>query len=104
MQLVPKEFAIAHTYTEWTWVKLMMSNGSWVVSLNRTIQTFSFTEGWHQFCVYNSVEVRDSCCFTVEHEGAIRGDGNMKEEEEGEYFDDHVLRVEIIKRNGIVLS
>ncbi|RLN38922.1 hypothetical protein C2845_PM01G03370 [Panicum miliaceum] len=58
----------------------------------------AFKYGWHQFCVDNGLEVGDTCFFRVIREGAC-----VDDEEEWE-DDEHVLKVEVRKKNGTVLT
>ncbi|KAK1652119.1 hypothetical protein QYE76_069924 [Lolium multiflorum] len=90
---VPAEFQVAHGYAERSKVVLWMRGKSWTVNLkhnNRLVghPRTSLRYGWHQFCVDNRLDVGDTCFFR-----ALRGGDAGRGE-------DHVLKVEVRKRDG----
>ncbi|KAK1652123.1 hypothetical protein QYE76_069928 [Lolium multiflorum] len=90
---VPADFQVAHGYAERTKVVLRMRGKSWTVNLknnNRSVGNprTSLRYGWHQFCVDNRLDVGDTCFFR-----ALRGGDACRGE-------DHVLKVEVRKRDG----
>ncbi|PUZ42221.1 hypothetical protein GQ55_9G566900 [Panicum hallii var. hallii] len=104
---VPVEFQDAHGYARRRQVKLRMGGRSWSVNLKRGKRVLgdrtAFKYGWHQFCVDNSLEVGDTCFFTVIREGACVDDDDEEWEDEWE-DDEHVLKVEVRKKNGMMLT
>lgn len=108
-QNVPVEFQDAHGYVRRRRVELQMGGRSWMVNLKRSKRLLgdrsSFKYGWHQFCVDNGLKVGDVCFFRVIREGSRCGDDDEDEEWEPEEEDDeHVLKVEVRKKNGTFVS
>jgi hypothetical protein len=94
LQNVPSEFQVAHRYVERSKVVLRMSGKSWCVNLKHNIRTVgrprtSLRYGWHQFCVDNQLAVGDTCFFRALRGGDDAGRG-----------EDHVLKVEVRRRDG----
>ncbi|RLN39902.1 B3 domain-containing protein [Panicum miliaceum] len=109
VQNVPVEFQDAHGYARRRRVELRMGGRSWSVNLKRSKRVLgdrtAFKYGWHQFCVDNGLEVGDTCFFHVIREGACVDDDDDEEEWEDEWEDDeHVLKVEVRKKNGTMLT
>jgi hypothetical protein len=106
-QNVPVEFQDAHGYARRRQVELRMGGRSWSVNLKRGKRVLgdrtAFKYGWHQFCVDNGLEVGDTCFFTVIREGACVDDDDEEWEDEWE-DDEHVLKVEVRKKNGMMLT
>ncbi|OEL30487.1 B3 domain-containing protein [Dichanthelium oligosanthes] len=100
---VPVEFQDAHGYARRRRVELRMGGRSWSVNLKRGKRALgdrtAFKYGWHQFCVDNGLEVGDACFFKVIREGPCVDD----DEEEWE-DDEHVLKVEVRKKDGTMLT
>lgn len=107
-QNVPVEFQDAHGYPRRRRVELQMGGRSWVVNLKRSKRLLgdrsAFKYGWHQFCVDNGLEVGDTCFFRVVREGSGCVDDDDEEWEQEEEDDEHVLKVEVRKKNGTFVS
>ena len=104
---MPVEFQDAHGYARRRRVELRMGGRSWSVNLKRSKRVLgdrtAFKYGWHQFCVDNGLEVGDTCFFRVIREGACADDDDEEWEDECE-DDEHVLKVEVRKKNGTMLT
>nr|CAB3496691.1 unnamed protein product [Digitaria exilis] len=107
LQNVPVEFQDAHGYARRRRVELQMGGRSWSVNLKRGKRVLgdrtAFKYGWHQFCVDNGLEVGDTVFFRVIREGACVDDDDEEWEDEWE-DDEHVLKVEVRKKDGTFIS
>lgn len=109
LQNVPVEFQDAHGYARRRQVVLRMGGRSWTVNLKRGKRALgdrtAFKYGWHQFCVDNGLEVGDTCFFRVVR---VRKEDCKEEEdeewEEEEEDDEHVLKVEVRKKDGAFVA
>ena len=105
---MPVEFQDAHGYARRRRVELRMGGRSWSVNLKRSKRVLgdrtAFKYGWHQFCVDNGLEVGDTCFFRVIREGACVDDDDDEEWEDEWEDDEHVLKVEVRKKNGTMLT
>ncbi|KAJ1298267.1 hypothetical protein BS78_01G440400 [Paspalum vaginatum] len=106
---VPLEFQDAHGYGRRRQVELRMDGGSWKVNLKRSKRPLggvrtAFKYGWNDFCVDNGLEVGDTCFFRVIREGGGDDDDDEDEWEQVDEDDQHVLKVEVRKQNGTLLS
>ncbi|KAL6649462.1 hypothetical protein ACP70R_013686 [Stipagrostis hirtigluma subsp. patula] len=92
---VPVYFQDAHGYARRRRVALRMGGRSWAVNLKRTKRPrgdrTAFKYGWHQFCVDNGLDAGDICFFRALGDG---GDGG----------EEHVLKVEVRKKDGTLLA
>lgn len=106
-QNVPVEFQDAHGYARRRRVELQMGGRSWSVNLKRGKRVLgdrtAFKYGWHQFCVDNGLEVGDTVFFRVIREGPCVDDDDDEWEDEWE-DDEHVLKVEVRKKDGTFIS
>jgi hypothetical protein len=106
-QNVPVEFQDAHGYARRRRVELRMGGRSWSVNLKRGRRLLgdrtALKYGWHQFCVDNGLEVGDTCFFKVIREGPCVDDDDEEWEDEWE-DDEHVLQVEVRKKDGTMLT
>ncbi|RCV45942.1 hypothetical protein SEVIR_9G497500v4 [Setaria viridis] len=104
---VPVEFQDAHGYARRRRVELRMGGRSWSVNLKRGRRALgdrtALKYGWHQFCVDNGLEVGDTCFFKVIREGPCVDDDDDEWEDEWE-DDEHVLQVEVRKKDGTMLT
>ncbi|XBH86451.1 hypothetical protein VPH35_074104 [Triticum aestivum] len=94
---VPVDFQLAHGYAERSKVELRMRGKSWLVHLKHNPKTggrsrASFRYGWHQFCVDNALGEGDTCFFRALRQGSAGGGG-----------EDHLLKVEVRRRDGSFL-
>ncbi|KAK3148005.1 hypothetical protein QOZ80_3BG0289430 [Eleusine coracana subsp. coracana] len=105
---VPVEFQDAHGYAWRRQVVLRMGGRSWTVNLKRGKRALgdrtAFKYGWHQFCVDNGLEVGDTCFFRVVRERKECKEEEDEEWEEEEEDDEHVLKVEVRKKDGAFVA
>ncbi|CAN6290245.1 unnamed protein product [Urochloa humidicola] len=104
---VPVDFQDAHGYARRRRVELRMGGRAWPVNLKRGRRALgdrtALKYGWHQFCVDNGLEVGDTCFFKVIREGPCVDDDDEEWEDEWE-DDEHVLQVEVRKKDGTMLT
>ncbi|CAL4938216.1 unnamed protein product [Urochloa decumbens] len=104
---VPVDFQDAHGYARRRRVELRMGGKTWSVNLKRGRRALgdrtALKYGWHQFCVDNGLEVGDTCFFKVIREGPCVDDDDEEWEDEWE-DDEHVLQVEVRKKDGTMLT
>lgn len=94
---MPRDFSVVHGYAERKKVLLRMGGESWTVNLKhvhnvRGKARTSFRYGWHQFCVDNALGEGDTCFFRALRQGSAGSGG-----------EDHLLKVEVRKRDGSFL-